>query len=91
VTVLGIGVLHQAMKRHGDLAKPLRAWLTIAQSARWKNLAEVRKTWRDTDCVESRTIFNIKGNRYRLYSLINYETQTLIVREILTHAEYSKR
>ena len=73
MTVLGIEVINQAITKHGDLENPLKAWLSIAKRAAWKNLVDVRQTWRDTDCVDGDTIFNIKGNRYRLYALVNYE------------------
>jgi len=47
-------------------------------------------TWRNTDCVKGLTIFNIKGNRYRLIASANYVSQTIIVRMLVTHAEYSR-
>jgi len=37
------------------------------------------------------TIFNVKGNSYRLFALVNYEVQTIIITRVMTHAEYSKR
>ena len=36
------------------------------------------------------TIFNISGNRFRLVAQIYYEDQVLLVRYVLTHAEYDK-
>ena len=91
VTVLGIDVLEKATKRHADLRGSGSAWLKVARSQSWKSLAEIRRTWRDTDCVEGETIFNVKGNSYRLFALVNYETQTIIITKVMTHAEYSKR
>ncbi len=52
---------------------------------------ELRQTWRGTDFAGGETIFNIKGNSYRLFALVNYEAQTIIVRRLVTHAEYDKR
>jgi mRNA interferase HigB len=88
--VLGVDVLEDAKRRHGDLSKSLDMWRSIATRATWKNLLEVRQTWRDTDAVAGKTIFNIKGNSYRLITTINYQTQVLVVEKVLTHAEYSK-
>jgi mRNA interferase HigB len=34
---------------------------------------------------------NVKGNKYRLVVTVNYESQTIIVKDLITHAEYSKR
>jgi mRNA interferase HigB len=88
--VLGTEVLDKAKKVHGDLTSSLTTWLTIARDARWKNLHEVRLTWRNTDCVKGKTIFNIKGHRYRLIAIVNYASQTIVIKMLLTHAEYSE-
>ncbi len=36
------------------------------------------------------TVFNIRGNRYRLIAAIHYNTQRVYVLRLLTHAQYSK-
>ena len=86
--VLGIEVLEKAKRLHRDLTAPVATWLMIAREARWKNLHEVRLTWRNTDCVKGKTTFNIKGNRYRLVAAVNYASQTIVIRMLVTHAEY---
>jgi len=91
VRVLGIEVLDKATKTHRDLAKPVAAWLTIANTSTWKSLHELRLTWRNTDSTKGQTIFNIKGNKYRLIAIVNYSSQTIIVKDLITHAEYSER
>ena len=35
-------------------------------------------------------VFNIKGNAYRLMTEINYKTGKIFIRQVLTHADYSK-
>jgi mRNA interferase HigB len=87
--VLGTEVLERAKRLHRNLAAPVAIWLAVARGATWKNLNEVRLTWRNTDCVKGKTIFNIKGNRYRLIAIVNYASQTVVVRMLVTHAEYS--
>ena len=42
------------------------------------------------EAVSNFTVFNIKGNKYRLISSINYEKQIIYVKYVLTHAEYDK-
>ena len=89
--ILGTKVLEDAIRRHADLGPSIAAWLTIAGAAKWENLHELRQTWRNTDSVRGRTIFNIKGNGYRLLAIVNYASQTVIVKELVTHAEYTKK
>jgi mRNA interferase HigB len=60
------------------------------KNAKWQNLEDVRKEFRDAEAVGNFTIFNIKGNKYRLILGINYEDQTIFYKYFLTHAEYDK-
>jgi mRNA interferase HigB len=79
-----------AAQDHPLLGKPLDAWYRIAKRAEWKNLMEVRQTFPAADAVGKFTIFNIKGNEYRLITEINYRTARVFLRHVLTHAEYSR-
>jgi mRNA interferase HigB len=89
--VLGTDVLDKACRTHADLVSSIAVWLAVARGANWKSLHELRLTWRNTDCVKGQTIFNIKGNKYRLLATVNYASQTIIIKEIMSHAEYSRR
>ena len=82
--------LKEAAEKHSDLAAPLDAWYRIARKAKWMNLADVRKTWASADSVEWYTVFNIKGDDYRLIAEINYLTGRVFLRYVLTHAEYDR-
>ena len=82
--------LKEAATRPGDLEGPLDAWFRIAKKALWRNLAEVRKTFASTDAVSKWTVFNIKGNQYRLITEINYVFGRIYIRHVLTHAEYDR-
>ena len=82
--------LKQAAERHNDLEGPLDVWFRITKKASWKNLADVRKTFTSTDCVGRWTVFNIKGNQYRLITEINYMFGRIYIRHVLTHAEYDR-
>ena len=77
-------------KVHQNAGASLDTWYRTAKSAKWKNLVEVRKTYPSADIVGKYTVFNIKGNNYRLIAEINYRSQTIFVRYILTHSEYDK-
>ena len=56
----------------------------------WKNLEQVRQIYRNAEAVGNFTVFNIKGNKYRLIVGIDYETQTVYYKYLLTHSEYNK-
>lgn len=81
--------------RYVDAAVPLAAWARIVRAARWQNLDELRLTYPHADDVRvdsdrKVTVFNIKGNRYRLITAIHYDRQRVFIMRFLTHAEYNK-
>ena len=82
--------LKDAAARHRDLEGPLDAWFRIAKKALWGSLADVRKTFSSADVVGKWTVFNIKGNQYRLIAEINYVFGRVYVRHVLTHSEYDR-
>ena len=47
------------------------AWRAIAETARWKNPEEVKKSHPKASILKgSRVVFNIKANDYRLVALV---------------------
>jgi mRNA interferase HigB len=87
--------LREYAARYTDAAVTLQAWAKAVQAARWRNLDEVRMTYPHADNVRvysggEATVFNIKGNHYRLITAIHYDRQRVFIMRFLTHAEYNK-
>jgi mRNA interferase HigB len=82
--------LLQAALAHGDCVGQVTDWYNRARAATWRSLADVRKTYRTADLVGDKTVFNIKGNDYRLIVHINYVMGIMYFKHLLTHAEYDK-
>ncbi|PYV78765.1 MAG: type II toxin-antitoxin system HigB family toxin [Acidobacteria bacterium] len=82
--------LKEAAARHPGLETALDAWFRIAKKAAWQNLMDVRRTFANADAVDKCTVFNIKGNKHRLITEINYRYQRLSIRHVLTDAEYDQ-
>jgi mRNA interferase HigB len=84
----------EAAKKHSGLGPALDAWYRTAKSAKWDNLQAVRMTYPSADGIrvdrKVLTVFNIAGNNFRLMVGINYETQRVFIKSVLTHAEYDK-
>jgi mRNA interferase HigB len=65
------------------------AWRAIAETARWKTPEEVKKSHPKASILKgSRVVFNIKGNDYRLISLMDYGSGIVMIRFFGTHEEY---
>ena len=82
-------------KQHPNASANLSALITVASAAKWQSISDVRKVFPHADLATVRsaktvTIFNIAGNHHRLITAIHYNTRSIFVLKILTHADYSK-
>ena len=75
-------------QRYPDAFTPLDNWYRIAKAAKWLHLEQVKQSFPKAEAVGNFTVFNIKGNHYRLVVRINYPARIVYVRFIGTHAEY---
>ena len=92
--VITLKTLKNAANVHGSIAAQLDVWYRIAKSAKWRSIEDVRPAYPNADGVpvgsKVYTVFNIHGNSFRLIVGINYESATIFVKRVLTHAEYNK-
>ena len=80
-----------AIEPYPDAQSAIESWYQLIKDNDWQSLEEVRNGYsRSVDQVYGYTIFNIKGNQYRLIVQINYKTRIIFFNKFLTHAEYSK-
>jgi mRNA interferase HigB len=73
----------------------VQSWIVAVRSSQWRNLIEVRSVYPSADGVRMSTgqvvtVFNVAGNKYRMLTLVDYPSQIVQYRALLTHAEYSK-
>jgi mRNA interferase HigB len=90
VHIISIKRLRAFWDKHPDTETPLRNWYRITEKANWQNLAETRVDFPHADPYDECAIFNIAGNKYRLITKIYYQQQTVLIRFVLTHAEYGR-
>ena len=63
-------------------------WYHVSSACKWTSFAAVKQVLGSADWVKPYVVFNIAGNKYRLIAEINFRSQTLFIRHILTHQEY---
>jgi mRNA interferase HigB len=74
-----------------DAEQQLTAWFRETEKANWQSLNDLKKEYPSASILkESRVVFNIKGNNYRLIVKFNLEYQLCWIRFIGTHAAYDK-
>ncbi len=75
---------------YGDCIEQVKAWYDAAHKSDWHSLADVRAIYPHADLVGDKTVFNIKGNHYRLIVYINYTKGLIYIKHLLTHEEYDR-
>lgn len=78
-------------QNHKDAETALEEWYQKAVDADWENFAQVRQTFNSADYIgNNRVVFNIKGNQYRLVTLVLFKIKMIYIRFIGTHKEYEQ-
>ena len=78
-------------EKHPETEQYLKTWYDTAISSSWKTPNDVIKTYASASILkDSRIVFNIKGNDYRLITKFHFEKQWIFIRFIETHNEYDK-
>jgi mRNA interferase HigB len=89
--VISKSAWRQAVVANRSLGAAIGEWYKIASAASWHSVRDVRKVYPSADLVGRYTVFNIKGNAYRMIVKIEYRWQMIFVKHLLTHAEYDRK
>ena len=83
-------LLRDFAQKHPNTRSALNHWYRLIRGRNFRSIAEVREVFPHADRVEGWTVFNIGGNKARLIATIHYNQQIVLIRHVLTHAEYNK-
>src|SRR5438105_8591415 len=90
VNVISSTTIKRYAALHAHAAGELSRWNKTASHAAWRNLNDVRLHFPDADQYQSLLIFNIRHNYYRLIVKVDYRAKLVMVKEFLTHKEYTR-
>jgi mRNA interferase HigB len=89
MVVIPKSTLKSAIKSYPEAELALNTWYDLTKQSDWKSFNEMKKTFNSLDAVENdRYVFNIKGNHFRLISLILFKIRTVYILFVGTHKEY---
>lgn len=92
MNVSGQEILVEFSKKHADAIMALNRWYNQIRNTNCKTHAELKQLFPSVDYVgNSRYVFNIKGNNYRLVAIVVFIAGSLAIRYIGTHADYDKK
>ena len=89
--IIGADKVNAFVDRHANARGPVKRWVKAVQAAEWKHHADLKRDFPSADYVgNSRYVFNLKGNSYRLVVIVTFFAGRLTVRFIGTHPEYNR-
>ena len=84
-------LIEEFCRKHADATEPLDQWVRFIKAAQWKTPNELKADYPSADFVgNGRWVFNIKGNHYRLITIVVFRYGVIDLRFIGTHDEYNK-
>jgi len=67
------------------------AWLAIARASGWRNPEDIKASHPKASILRARrVVFNIKGNDFRLVSIVDYQAGVVAIRFFGSHADYDE-
>lgn len=89
--VIAKRTLREYWEQHPDCEQQLLAWYREASKADWESPNEIKDQYASASILKnSRVVFNIHGNKYRLIVEINYPRKWVFILFVGTHKEYDK-
>lgn len=100
--ITGDEKLNKFAQRHSTARSALQRWYALMKEGTFESTVDLRETFPQAEQVRGQTgkfaqmgertastVFNI-GRQFRLIAFVDYENQSVIIREVLTHAEYDR-
>jgi mRNA interferase HigB len=91
INVIAKSALRDFWARHPDSQEALEVWYKLLSKGDFANFVELKQTFGSADFVHpDYVIFDIRGNKYRVITRINFTYKTVWIKHVFTHAEYDR-
>ena len=85
----GRNMLDAYKQKHVDVRAQIDAWVAEAMNSNWNNPMEIKAKYSTASIIgDKNVIFNLKGNKYRLWVQVNYRFKIVLIKKIGNHEEY---
>jgi mRNA interferase HigB len=84
--------LVQFYKKHADAKVPLDIWYREVVLVIWESPNQLKQQFGGSVSIlkNSRAVFDVKGNDYRIVAAINYLNAWVFIKFIGTHSQYDR-
>jgi mRNA interferase HigB len=89
--IISFKKLREFFEKDPNSRVALQDWYKRVSKSDWDDFSEIKKAFNSVDSVgNSRFVFNVKGNHYRVVVKIIFNFKTIYIRWVGNHKEYSK-
>jgi mRNA interferase HigB len=89
--IISFKKLREFFEKDQNSRVAMQDWYKKTSRAEWDDFSDIKKTFNSVDSVgNSRFVFNIKGNHYRIVVKIVFKAKTIYLRWVGNHKEYDK-
>lgn len=89
--LLGIKTLHDFKEKYADSRSKIDSWKAEVRDAQWNTPHEIKERYSKASIIKDKqVVFDICGNKYRLWVQVDYKNKIVLVKKIGTHNEYNK-
>lgn len=87
--LIGKQVLHEFKEKHSDARAQIESWMSEIEFAEWVMPLHIKRQYPKASLLKQQNvIFDICGNKYRLWVKVNYKNKIVLVKKIGNHKEY---
>jgi mRNA interferase HigB len=91
MNVVALRTLRAFWEHHAEAEQPLRAWRRRLEQSQAANFAALKQEFPSADAVPPDfTVFDVAGNHYRVVTTIDYRSQFVKIRLVMTHQDYDQ-
>lgn len=91
MNIIAKGTINYYVEKYPLARTALISWYYAFEKASFKSFNELKDVYRNASIVaNTRVIFNIKGNDFRLLVSVNFKKQAAFIIWFGTHTEYDK-
>jgi mRNA interferase HigB len=92
MTLVGADKIDEFVRRQPRALAPFQAWKKESVAAVWTKPMDIKNRFRSADFRPgNHVIFDIGGNKYRLFVQVSYQLKIVRVVWVGTHAEYDRK
>lgn len=91
IEIEGLSKIADFTQKHADARRSMVQSVAVVSAASWTNFTAVKLTFNSADYQSGFAVFNVGDNKFRIQAEVLYETKTVSITRVGTHADYDSR